>query len=67
MTLLGVTKPLSLHLDSFKCGPHPVSKREMCGGVATGSIRRSDFGMKYGIPNVGDTVALWIEFEAYKD
>ena len=38
----------------------------MCGGNATGTVKRSDFGMKFGIPGVGDELALWIEVEAYK-
>jgi polyisoprenoid-binding protein YceI len=67
LTLLGVTKPLSVVLDSWKCGPHPVSKKEMCGGNAHATIKRSDFGMKFGIPVVGDELKLWFEFEAYKD
>ena len=67
LTLLGVTKPLSITLDSWKCGPHPVSTKEMCGGNAHGAIKRSDFGMKFGIPAVGDELVLWFEFEAFKD
>lgn len=67
ITLLGVTRPLSITMESWKCGPHPVSKKEMCGGNATGTVKRSDFGMKFGIPAVGDELKLWIEFEAYKD
>ena len=67
ITLLGVTRPLTITLDSWKCGPHPVSKKEMCGGNAQGTVKRSDFGMKFGIPAVGDELKLWIEFEAYKD
>lgn len=67
VTLLGVTKPLVLKADRWKCGPHPVSKRPMCGGDASGSIKRTDFGMKYGVPNVGDEIKLMVEFEAYKD
>ncbi len=67
LTLLGVTKPLTLTMDGWKCGPHPASKKEMCGGNATGIIKRSDFGMKYIIPLVGDELKLWVEVEAYKD
>lgn len=67
LTLLGVSRPLQLKLERWRCGPHPVSKREMCGGNASGTIRRSDFGMKYGVPAIGDEVKLYIEFEAYKD
>ena len=67
ITLLGVTRPLTITLDTWKCGPHPLSKKEMCGGNAQGTVKRSDFGMKFGIPAVGDELKLWIEFEAYKD
>ena len=67
LTLLGVTRPLQLKLERWKCGSHPVSKKEMCGGNASGTIKRSDFGMKYGGANLGDEVKLYIEFEAYKD
>jgi hypothetical protein len=31
MTLLGVTKPLNLTINSFKCIQHPMLKREVCG------------------------------------
>ena len=67
VTLLGATKPLTLKLERWKCGPHPFNKKEMCGGTASGRIKRSDFGMKYGIPGVGDEITLMIGFEAYKD
>ncbi len=67
LTLLGVTKPLTLTVEGWKCGPHPVSKRAMCGANAQGVFKRSDFGMKYGLPAVGDEIKLWIEVEGYKD
>lgn len=67
LTLLGVTKPVNLQVESWKCGPNPASKKEMCGGNASGSFKRSEFGMKFGVPNVSDEIKLWIEFEGYKD
>ncbi len=66
-TLLGVTRPLSLTVDHWRCAPHPVSKKEMCGANASGMIKRSDFGMKFGIPAVGDEQQLFTEMEGYKD
>ena len=66
-TLLGVTKPVTLKVERWKCGANPMSKKAMCGGNAGGSIKRSDFGMKFGIPALGDEVRLMVEFEAYKD
>ena len=47
-TLHGVTKPLTLTVRSFKCMPHPMLKREVCGADATGSFKRDDFGVDYG-------------------
>lgn len=67
LTLIGVTRPLTLHVENFRCAPHPASKKAMCGGNAAGTLKRSDFGMKYGIPAVGDELKLWLEFEGYKD
>jgi len=67
VTLLGVSKPLTLNVERWKCMPHPQSKKDMCGGNATGTLKRSDFGMKFGIPGVGDELALWIEVEGYKE
>ncbi|MFO1303688.1 MAG: YceI family protein [Burkholderiales bacterium] len=66
-TLLGVTKPLSLTVDRFKCNPASANSKERCGGNATGKFKRSDFGMKFGVPNVGDEVTLLVAFEALKD
>jgi polyisoprenoid-binding protein YceI len=66
-TMLGVTKPVNLTLERFKCIPATVNAKERCGGNAIGRIKRSDFGMKFGIPNLGDEVALNIEFEMLKD
>jgi len=67
VTLLGVTKPVTLNVERWKCMPHPVRKTEICGGNASGVMKRSDFGMKFGIPSVGDELVLWIEMEGYKD
>ena len=39
----------------------------MCGGNATGTFNRSDFGMKFGIPAVSDEVKLWLSVEAFRD
>lgn len=67
LTLLGVSKPVTLKVDSFKCGANPMSKKEMCGADVSGTIKRSDFGMKYALPAVGDEVTLNIEFEGDKE
>lgn len=67
LTLLGVTKPLTLKVERWNCRENPMNKRPMCGGNASGSVKRSEFGMKYGIPAIGDEVRLWVALEGYKD
>ncbi|HTP97129.1 MAG TPA: YceI family protein [Burkholderiales bacterium] len=68
LTLLGVTKPVQLKVERWKCGPDPrtAGKRYQCGGNVTGAFKRSDFGMKFGIPSVGDEVKLWISFYGFR-
>ncbi len=48
LTLHGVTRPLALNIDSFKCMPHPMLKREVCGADALATFRRDDFGIDTG-------------------
>jgi len=67
LTLLGVTKPVTLTIDAFKCGANPMNKKEECGAAASGQFKRSDFGMKFGLPAVGDDIKLVFEVEAFKD
>lgn len=67
LTLLGVTKPVKLTVTSFKCGPHPFSKKPMCGADATALIKRTDFGMKFGVPAISDEVKVWFSMEAYPE
>jgi polyisoprenoid-binding protein YceI len=67
LTLLGVTKPVTLRVDRFTCKDHPLAKRPACGGNVSGSLKRSEFGMKYGLQGMSDEVRLMINFEALKD
>ena len=67
LTLLGVTRPLTLKVERWVCKDNPFNKKPMCGGNASGTLKRSDFGMKYLVPLVGDEVRLYVGFEGYKD
>lgn len=67
LTMLGVSRPVTLSIDAFKCGTHPMNKKELCGAAASAQFKRSDFGMKYGLPAIGDDIRLVLEIEAYKD
>ena len=48
LTLHGVTKPLVLKIDSFKCKQDRLVKREVCGADALATFDRSDFGIDRG-------------------
>lgn len=67
LTLQGVTKPVRFSVTAFKCGPHPFSRKEMCGADAVAVFKRSDFGMKAFVGPVSDEVKLTINVEAYKE
>lgn len=65
-TMLGVTRPVTLdvHFNGRKWNKY--MKREAAGFTATGSLRRSDFGMKSYLPDIGDLVTLQIVVEAHE-
>jgi polyisoprenoid-binding protein YceI len=67
LTLLGVTKPVTLKVERWTCKDNPMSKKPMCGGNASATIKRTDWGMKYGVPAIGDEVRLWMSVEGYRD
>jgi len=67
LTILGVSKPVTLMVNSINCGEHPFSKKHTCGFDAQGSIKRSDFGVNYGLPAIGEVLELQIELEATKN
>ena len=48
LTMHGVTKPVNLKIDSFKCFVNPMLKREVCGTESTATFDRDDFGIDFG-------------------
>jgi polyisoprenoid-binding protein YceI len=48
LTLHGVTKPMDLTINLFKCMPHPLTKKDLCGADAEGVFKRDDFGLVAG-------------------
>lgn len=68
LTLHGVTHPLELAIKSFKCVPHPLYKRELCGADAYATFKRDDFGMSAGKDyGFNMDVVLRIQVEALID
>ena len=66
LTIVGKSKSVTLMVNNIVCGAHPMNKKEMCGFDATTKIKRSDFGVKFGLPAVGDDVSIELEVEAMK-
>jgi hypothetical protein len=48
LTMHGVTKPVTLKVNSFVCKENPMTKKEVCGADASATINRGDFGVDYG-------------------
>lgn len=68
LTLHGVTRPLDLDIRTFKCMPHPLYKRELCGADALATFKRDAFGMDSGKAYGFDMdVVLRIQVEALID
>ena len=66
LTIKGITKPVTLTVNSFLCMPHPMVKKDACGATATAKVKRSDFNMGKHAPYVGDEVTLTLPVEAIK-
>jgi polyisoprenoid-binding protein YceI len=67
LTLHGVTKPVTLTINSFKCIDHPMLKKQVCGADASGSFNRADFGVNYAQQyGFNQNVLLRIQVEAIK-
>lgn len=64
LTLLGVTKPIVLDVVANKLDLHPRTNTMTAGFTATGVIKRSEFGMTFGLPGLGDDIQIKINIEA---
>ena len=69
LTLNGITKPVTLQMRLTGAGANPMSQVETVGFEGHVTIKRSDFGIDFGIPLVSDDVALELTaaFEAVGD
>ncbi|MFI4939303.1 MAG: YceI family protein [Burkholderiales bacterium] len=67
LTLLGVTRPLTVTVKRFKCAVNPMNKRNTCAGEVTATVKRSEFGMVAYIPGISDEIKISVPVEAYQD
>ena len=49
LTLNGVTRPVKLRIESFKCMVSKIYKREVCGVDAVANFSRADFGVNINL------------------
>jgi len=67
LTMLGVTKPVTLDVTFNKADKFPMDPNVFIAGFsAKGTVNRQDFGMKYAAGAIGDNIGLWIEAEGHK-
>ena len=65
LTLHGVTRSITLEVEFNQAGPS-MGNTYKVGFDGEATIRRSEFGMSYGLPAIGDEVELHIEGEFVK-
>lgn len=58
LTLNGVTRPVTIDAVFSGAGDNPMNKKPTIGFTGTTAIKRSDFGINYAVPMVGDEVKL---------
>jgi len=68
LSLHGVTRPLTLDIESFKCiDNHPIEKVEVCGADAEAEFNRGDFDVNLALDHgFKPTVQLRIQVEAQR-
>jgi polyisoprenoid-binding protein YceI len=64
LTMLGVTKPITLTVNVER---EPPDKGGSVAFVAKGTIMRSDFGMKFGVPLIDDALEITVKSRAVSD
>ena len=67
LDLHGISQPVTLNVTLNKVGKNPITEKMTAGFTATTTIKRSDFGIKALLTDVGDEVKIEINAEAYKD
>jgi len=66
LTLNGQTRPVTLDVTLRQSAVNPIDKVEAVGFQATGTLKRSDFGLGAFAPAVSDEVEITINAEGHK-
>ena len=60
LTMLGTTRPVAIAAQFTGAGANPMNQAETVGFTGRARIKRSEFGMNFGIPAISDEVDLTI-------
>lgn len=63
LTIRGVERPVVLEVTFNRSGVNPINRMQTIGFSATGTIRRSEFGVSAFLGPLGDEIAVTIEIE----
>lgn len=66
LTLRNTTRPIALKIERMDCGPEADTGQESCRVAVISSIKRSEFGMKFALPFVGDDIDLSFHLTAHR-
>jgi polyisoprenoid-binding protein YceI len=66
LTMHGVTKPVTVSMEKLGEGQGPGPMGYRSGFVFATNLKRSDFGMTYGLDMVGDDVTVNVSFEGVR-
>lgn len=67
LTMKGQAHPVTLEAQQFRCAPHPMTKKQVCGGEFVAKIKRSEWGITKYVPVLADEMLLRINVEAIRD
>lgn len=69
LSMHGVTKEVTALFEFFGKGKHLANNSDIAGGEGRFTVKRSDFGMDYGVANnaIGDEVTLIVSVEGVKE
>lgn len=65
LTIRGITRPITTNVTLTGKGKNPRGQ-DIIGFETTFNIRRSEFGIRYGLPGLGDDVRIMLSVEAIR-
>lgn len=63
LTMHNVTRPVAVKVERMECRPE-ARATDRCGVAVISTVKRSDFGMTFALPFVGDDIDLAFEITA---